>query len=210
MNVWLFFVDIVRFALFATAHVLGGSIGSGVFVFALIVRVALLPLTIPVARQMRRHQAALRRIKPDLDALKERFKSDPRRLRDATLALYKKHDIQMMQPGFRTALVQWPIAAAIYKSLSSVQRNTRFLWIRDLTRPDVGLAVVAAGIAAFAAKVSGVDNPRLAMVVSGALSFFVAWRMSASLALYSIAWSGVSAGESLVLSIAERRTNKQQ
>lgn len=209
MNAWLFFVDIVRFALFATAHVLGGSIGSGVLVFALVIRVALLPLTLPVARRARRHQASLRRIKPDLDALRQRFKADPQGLRDATLALYRKHGIQM-QPDLRAALVQWPIAAAIYKGLSGIERNTRFLWIRDLTRPDVGLAVVAAGIAAFAAKVSGTDNPRVAMIIGGALTFFVAWRMSASVALYSIAWSGVSAGESLVLAIAERRTSKSR
>ena len=206
MSFWLVFVDAVRVALFATAHIVGGSMGAGIFAFSLILRVALLPITIPAAKRMRAHQANLRRLKPQLQALAKRFKGDRPGLQEATVALYRDNGVSMMSPGMSSALVQWPIGGAIFSSLrDGLERNTRFLWIRDLTRPDVALALIAAAITAAVARFSGADNPRTAMLMGATITFIVAWRMSASVGLYSIAWSGVSAAESFALSIAERR-----
>jgi YidC/Oxa1 family membrane protein insertase len=206
MNPWLVLVDAVRVALFASAHVLGGSMGAGILAFSLVVRVALLPITIPATRRMRAQQAKLRQLKPELQALAKRFKDNPARLQQATTALYREHGLTMGLPGLSSALVQWPIGGAIFSSVrNGVAANTRFLWIRDLTRPDLGVAFVAAGIAAVAARFGGAESPRAAMVIGATLTFFFAWRMSASVALYTVAWNGVSAAESLVLSIAERR-----
>ena len=205
MNPWLVFVDAVRFALFAAAHVAGGSMGAGILAFSLAVRIAVLPITIPAARRLRAQQAKLRRLKPELDALARRHKANPRALVDARSALLTRHGISTA-PDLSTALVQLPIGAAVFTALrNNVARSTRFLWIRDLTRPDVGVAIIAATIAAIATRISGVDNVRAAMVVSAAITFYFAWRMSASIGLYSLAWSGVTAVESLTLAIAERR-----
>jgi YidC/Oxa1 family membrane protein insertase len=206
MNPWLVFVDAVRVALFATAHVVGGSMGAGILAFTVAVRVALLPVTIPAAKRMRAQQAKLRQLKPQLQALARRFKGNPARLQEATAALYRENGLSMAGPGLSSAFVQWPIGGAIFSSLrDGLARNTRFLWIRDLTRPDLGVALVAATIAAVAARFSGGESPRAAMVIGATLTFLFAWRMSASVALYTVAWNGVSAAESLVLSIAERR-----
>jgi YidC/Oxa1 family membrane protein insertase len=205
MSFWIAFVDVIRFALFATAHVLGGSIGAGIFAFSLAVRVAMLPLTIAAARRMREQQAKLRQLKPQLDAITKRFKTDPLRAREATMALYREHGISAT-PSLKLAFAQWPLGAGIFAAVrSGVARNTRFLWIDDLTKPDLGLALTASLISAAVARLAGGDNSRVAMAVGATLTFVFAWRMSASIALYSIAWSGVSALESLGLSIAERR-----
>jgi YidC/Oxa1 family membrane protein insertase len=205
MNPWLVFVDAVRFALFASAHLFGGSMGAGILAFSLAVRIALLPLTIPAARRMRAQQAKLRRLKPELDQLARKHKSNPRALMETRSALLAKHGVST-KPDFSTALVQLPIGAAVFTALrANVMRNTRFLWIRDLTRPDVGIAIVAAAIAAIAARVGGTDNPRAAMAIGATITFYFAWRMSASIGLYSVAWSGVSAIESFALAIADRR-----
>jgi len=209
MNPWLIFVDVVRFGLFATAHVLGGSMGAGILAFSLVLRIALLPITIPAARKMRANQAKLRGLKPQLDALAKKYAKDPLARHTATTELYRDNGVSVTPQGLSTALVQLPLGAAILSSLrSGIARDTRFLWIRDLTRPDAALAVIAAVVAAFGARFSGTDNQRLAMAFSAVMMFFFAWRMSASVGLYSIAWSGVTAAESLVLSIGERRKGK--
>src|SRR5262249_7718476 len=104
------------------------------------------------------------------------------------------------------AAVQWPIGGAVFTALrSGIAQNTRFLWIRDLTRPDMGVALIAAAIAAMASRASGTDSPRAAMTIAAGITFYFAWRMSASIGLYSLGWNGVSAAESLALTIAERR-----
>lgn len=205
MNPWLVFVDVVRVGLFAAAHVAGGSMGAGILAFSLALRVALLPITIRAAKRMRAQQVKMRQLRPQLQALGKRFKGEPARLQEATMALYRDNGVRVT-PELASAFVQAPIGLAIFKSLrDGVASDTRFLWVRDLTRPDIGLAVVAATIAAVTARFSGAESPRVAMIIGAALTFFFAWRMSASIALYSIAWNGVSAAESFVLSIAERR-----
>jgi YidC/Oxa1 family membrane protein insertase len=205
MNPWLVFVEAVRLALFAAAHLLGGSIGAGILTFSLVVRIAALPITIPAARRMREQNARLRRLKPELEQLAKTYRKDPRALLDAKAVLFREHGIST-KPDLKTMLFQWPVGAGVFSALrSGVARNTQFLWIRDLTRPDVGIALIAAGIAAMAARLSGTDNPRVAITIATAVTFFFAWRMSASIGLYSIAWSGVSAVESLALVINERR-----
>jgi YidC/Oxa1 family membrane protein insertase len=205
MNPWVVLVDAVRIALFAAAHVMGGSMGAAIFAFSLAVRIALLPLTVRATKRMRAQHAKLRQLKPQLDALAKRLGKDAARWREATHALYRENGLSSM-PDLSSALAQWPIALAIFKSLrDGVATNTRFLWIRDLTRPDVGLALLAAAISAASARFGGSEAPRAAMVIGATLTFLFAWRMSASIALYSIAWSGVSAAESFALSIAERR-----
>jgi len=205
MNPWLVFVDAVRLALFAAAHLLGGSIGGGILAFSLVARIALLPLTIPAARRMREQNAKLRRLKPELERLAKKYKTDPRALIDRRAALLRDNGIATT-PDLSMAIVQWPIGGAVFSALrNGVARNTRFLWIRDLTRPDVGMALIAGGIAAFAARFSGTDNPRAAMAIGAAITFFFAWRMSASIGLYSLAWNSVSAAESFALALAERR-----
>lgn len=204
MLIWSSFVEIVRIALFGTAHVFGGSVGAGIFVFSLVLRIALLPWTIRAARQMRAQREKLLALKPDLDRLRKRHGRDWRALNDATTALYAKHGVDAAPKGMLASLVQLPIGAAIYRSVSVVQRNTSFLWIRDLTNPDVALAALAAAIAAFAARANAGEQQRVAVIVSATITFFFAWRMSASVALYSIAWSGVNATEAFFV----RRTTR--
>lgn len=205
MNPWLVFVDAVRFALFAAAHVFGGSMGAGILAFSVAVRIALLPLTIPAARRMRAQSAKLRQLKPELERLATRYKTDPRGLIDARATLLREHGVSTT-PDLKMLAVQWPIAGAMFTALrSGVAQNTRFLWIRDLTRPDIGVAVISAAIAAIATRVGGTDSPRTAMVIGATITFYFAWRMSASIGLYSLAWNGVNAAESFALAIAERR-----
>ncbi|HEY4304829.1 MAG TPA: YidC/Oxa1 family membrane protein insertase [Gemmatimonadaceae bacterium] len=205
MNPWLIFVDAVRFALFAAAHLLGGSVGAGILAFSVVLRIAMLPITLPAARRMREQQAKLRALKPELDRLATKYKANPRAFVEARSSLLTERGVSTMS-GFGVALVHAPVGMAMLLSLrQGVARGTRFLWIRDLTRPDLALALIAAGISAFAARLSGADNPRVAMLISASITFYFAWRMSASIGLYSIASSGVSAAESLALAIAERR-----
>src|SRR5262249_48601905 len=132
MNPWLAFVELVRFSLFAAAHMFGGSIGAGILAFAFVLRIAMLPITIPAARKLREQQAKLRRLKPELARLSKLHRKDPLRLRDETMALYQKHGVSTTPPGLGASLVQWPFGAAVFSSLrSGIVQNTRFLWIRD-------------------------------------------------------------------------------
>ena len=186
-----FIIDVIRTAIFALSHVLGGSVGSSILVISLVVRIALLPLTIRWARRAQEHARRMRELEPDLAKIRRRHADDPARAMEATLALYKRHGLGMFPEGMlKSMLIQLPINAGLYQAIvGGVRRAGGFLWIRDLTRPDVMLATIAALLAAVAAAVSGTTETaaRNAAIVSGVITFLIAWRLSAGLGLYWIA-----------------------
>ena len=71
------------------------------------------------------------KIKPEMDALKEKYKDDKAKQNSELMALYSKHGIN--------PLSQFPVFIAIYDILrhSIDLRHSPFLWIPDLSQPDM-------------------------------------------------------------------------
>ena len=202
MLFWSPFLDLLRAVLFALAHVCGGSLGGGIVVLSLIVRLALLPLTYRLALRAQEYQAALRRLKPQLDALQRRHAADPLTLAQETRALQARNGLGMAPKGtLLGALVQMPIGAGLYSTIGSIaKRAGQFLWIHDLSRPDALVASVAAGLAgaAVAAGPSSTGSRGSAAVAAG-ITFVLAWRLSAGVGLYWVASNVVSVVQSLLV-----------
>jgi YidC/Oxa1 family membrane protein insertase len=203
MTIWFGFVDLLRALIFATAHVAGGSVGSAIVVVSLAARVALLPLTIRMARRARAHQEKLRRVAPELERLKTRFANDRARLAEETLAVYRKHDIELVPRGaWSSLLLQAPLSVGLYQAIAgSARRAGGFLWMRDLAAPDIAVAVIAsvtAGLAASAAGEPGAPS-RMAALVAAGLTFYMAWRLTAGVGVYWVVSNAVGLGQALYL-----------
>jgi len=198
---WAFVVDLVRALVFSAAHLCGGRIGGGILVVSTIVRVALLPLTLRMARRAMEHQAKLATLKPELDRLQRRHGKGTQRLAEATMELYREHDIAIVPRGtVKSALVQMPIGAALYQAFTTgIGPRLKFLWIGDLARPDALVAVSAAVLAGIAATIGSPTSNRAAMWTASVITFVLAWRLSASVGLYWVASNGVGVAQSLIL-----------
>jgi YidC/Oxa1 family membrane protein insertase len=198
---WSLVVDVVRALVFAMAHVFGNSVGSGILAVSVLVRLALLPMTLRSARRVMAHQARLAELKPALERLRLRHGDDRAALADATMRLYREHGIEAIPRGtLASTLIQVPIGAALYQAFTTgLGPRLSFLWIGDLARPDAMLAGLAASMAGLAAGLSTSSNSRVAIAVSTTITLLIAWRLSASVALYWIASSGVGAVQALVL-----------
>jgi YidC/Oxa1 family membrane protein insertase len=122
---------LVRFLSFA--HGLVGSWGVAIILLTVSVRLLLLPLTIPQIKS----SLAMRRLKPELDALNAKFEHDPQAKMLATSQLYKKHGINPVL-GCIPALLQMPVWFALYTSLQTAMElyHERFLLWHDLSAPD--------------------------------------------------------------------------
>jgi YidC/Oxa1 family membrane protein insertase len=219
---WDSFVTLVGVGLFGAAHVCGGSLGAGIAVVSVIVRVALLPLTLRMARRALAQQAKARAIQPQLEALRKRFEKDPLRLMQETQALHRAHGIRFMTSSdFFALLLQAPLLGGV---MSAVRRGfgagARFLWIGDLARPDVLLLGMAASlsvaIAATAPTPAGQPStPAVVWLVSGAFTLAFLWSASSALTLSVGAGSAVSLVQNWLVSRAarascdERRTRHQ-
>ena len=202
MFFWSSFVDLLRVVLFAFAHVCGGSLGGGIVMLSLIVRLALLPLTLRLALRAREDQEAVRRLTPELEKLKKRHRNDRVRLAHATGELYAANGIGLApKGGVLGAAIQMPIGAGVYQTIAASARGaSRFLWIGDLSKPDVLVASVAAGLAGAGVAIApSVGSSRTAATLAAALTFVLAWRLSAGVGLYWVASNVVGVVQSLLL-----------
>jgi YidC/Oxa1 family membrane protein insertase len=120
-----------------------GNYGVAIILLTVVSKVLFYPLTVKSMRSMRAMQA----LQPQVNALRSKYKSDPRKLQEETLALYRKHHVNPMG-GCLPMVAQIPIFYALYLALSvAVElQNATFLcfgrifgmdvWICDLASHD--------------------------------------------------------------------------
>jgi YidC/Oxa1 family membrane protein insertase len=211
--VWTSLVDLVRATIFGGSHLLGGSLGASVIVVSTVVRLALLPILLRSARHARAQQLKLAELKPQLERLRKRYQSDPRRLVAETQALYKQHGIRLMSgSSLASAAIQLPLLGALFSAVrTGLGARTRFLWIADLSRVDGILVLLVTALAGFAATLTPATpespiTPRMLtlFIVGGTLVFL--WSASSAVALSVGAGSGVSVLQNWLLRRDAKRT----
>jgi len=208
---WSSFVDGISGCLTQLALWMDGSYGLAVIVLALLVRLAMLPMTLKAAEQGWRRQQQLLALKPKLALLRERHAGDPAALTQAMQALYREHGIGGgLGSGLLVALVQAPLGAGIYAAIrQGVAGAGSFLWIAKLARPDAWLALVV-GLLSFAALLL---NPAMSEQTRTLLhwlpvvvSVLVVWHLAAGLGLY---WAGSSGVNLLQMAMLRRRVRSR-
>jgi YidC/Oxa1 family membrane protein insertase len=109
------------------------SWGVAIIVLTITARTLLFPLTVPQIRSM----IKMRELKPEIDALNEKFKDDPQQKGLAQMELWRKHKVNPLK-GCLPQLATLPVWFALYTTLQSAVElyNIPFLWFPDLTEPD--------------------------------------------------------------------------
>ncbi len=107
--------------------------GLAIIVLTIGLRIALFPLTWKQIQST----IAMRKLKPEIDALNAKFKDDPQSKNLAMMELWRKHKVNPLG-GCLPALVQMPIWFALYATLQTAVEfyHTSFLWFSDLSAPD--------------------------------------------------------------------------
>ncbi|MDP6580331.1 MAG: membrane protein insertase YidC [Vicinamibacterales bacterium] len=209
MAIWEQVVEILRGSIFVYAQACGGNLGGGILAVTLLARLALFPLTLRVARLSAAHQERMRQLKPELDALRRRFKDDPRRQAEETRRAYARAGVSLVpRAGCLGMLVQTPVLLALFSAVRSVSAlGGRFLWLGSIARPDLILAVVVAALtgAAVALGPQSVPQGRTLLIILPTVVTLVALsQMASGIGLY---W-GVSSAGSLVQAVVLRRERR--
>ncbi len=124
---------------FGPTHLIG-AFGLAVIALTLALRALLFPLFRYQIRTQRRLQREQQRIAPQLNELRKKYKSDPRRQQQEIMAVYKEHGINPMGQltGCLPLVLQMPIIYALYGSIHKLTTahlpGLYFLWIPNLTR----------------------------------------------------------------------------
>jgi len=134
-------------------HLLGDNLGLAIIGITLLIRLVLLPMTLPSLKSANK----IKSLKPELDKLKAIHGKDKQALQQAQLELYKKHNINPAS-GCLPQIINLIILIGLYRVLmdflqsgqingSSV--NISFLWM-NLGEPDKSyITPLLAGAAQF-------------------------------------------------------------
>jgi len=111
-----------------------GNYGIAIIIFAFLIKLVLYPLTKKSFESM----AAMGQLQPEMKLLQEKYKDDPKKQQEATMALFKKAKVNPLG-GCLPNLLQIPVLVTLWKFFQNAIeiRGESFLWASDLSAPDV-------------------------------------------------------------------------
>jgi YidC/Oxa1 family membrane protein insertase len=131
---WLWIITKPMFAVIDFFFRLFGNFGLAI----LAVTVCVKALFFPLANQSYKSMSAMKRVQPQMTALREQYKDDKAKQQQALMELYKKEKINPLA-GCWPVAIQIPVFFSLYKVLyiTSEMRHAPFFgWIHDLSAPD--------------------------------------------------------------------------
>jgi YidC/Oxa1 family membrane protein insertase len=123
----------VLVAFLLKVHSIMPNWGIAIIVLTVTARVLMFPLAVPGIRGM----IKMRELKPEIDALNEKFKDDPQAKGLAQMELWRKHNVNPVK-GCLPQLASMPVWFALYTTLQTAVElyNIPFLWFPDLSAAD--------------------------------------------------------------------------
>jgi YidC/Oxa1 family membrane protein insertase len=180
-------------------HTFIPNYGWAIIVFAIALRLLMQPL---MASQMKTSQK-MQLLAPEIEKIKQRFKDDPQRQQQETMALYGQYGINPAG-GCLPLLLQMPIFFALSQTLQTItlRQQPFMLWIKDLSVPDVivhlpfkvpllnvdilsGLAIISSALMLVQSMTTVTDpNQKAAMYIMPIMFVFLFSGFASGVALY--------------------------
>ncbi|SHH30565.1 YidC/Oxa1 family membrane protein insertase [Tepidibacter thalassicus] len=154
-----------------------GNYGWSIVVFTVLVKLALLPLTLSQTKSMK----AMQEIQPKIKEIQEKYKNDQQKMNEKIMQLYKENKVNPMA-GCLPLLIQMPIIFGLYRALRNPAEyvfgseaaykaiDTSFLWLSNLSDPEKIVLPLLAGVTTYISsammisKESRKDSSQLVML----------------------------------------------
>lgn len=108
------------------------SFGLAIIVFTILIKIALLPLSIKQTKSTSKMSA----IQPEMKKVQAKYKSDPKKAQEEVMKLYKENGVNPMG-GCLPLLIQMPILFALFAVFRNLDmQGAGFLWMKSLALPD--------------------------------------------------------------------------
>ncbi|MDD9910123.1 MAG: membrane protein insertase YidC [Ahrensia sp.] len=131
---WLYFLTKPLFQLMEIIYKAVGNFGVAILLVTVLIKIVFFPL----ANKSYASMANMKKVQPQMQALKERHGDDRQALQKSMMELYKKEKINPAA-GCWPILIQIPVFFALYKVIyvTIEMRHAPFFgWIQDLSAPD--------------------------------------------------------------------------
>jgi YidC/Oxa1 family membrane protein insertase len=177
--------------------------GLAIIILSILIYFMLYPLSLKQMRSMKEMQA----LQPRIEELKKAYKDNPQKLNKEIMELYREHKVNPLG-GCLPMLLQIPIFFALYQTLirSIALKGAKFLWIKDLSKPDslfslpaslpvkeINLLPILMTVimliqqritSSNLASGSSTEQQKLMMILMPAMFLFIFYSMPAGLVLY--------------------------
>lgn len=166
------------------------NFGLSIIILTLIIKLIMLPFTLKMDKSMR----DMKKIQPEVDKLKEKYKDNPQLLNTEMMKLWSEHNVNPVG-GCLPVFIQIPIFFALYSILKTdslanvIPTNTTFLYF-NLTMPDKFyiLPILNGAVLFLQQRVMKTEeaNPQMKMLQYAlpGMILFISLNMPAGLQLY--------------------------
>jgi YidC/Oxa1 family membrane protein insertase len=133
---WGWFAPITKlmFYILDFVHGLVGNFGVAILLVTVLVKA----LLFPIANKSYASMSKMKKLKPEMDKIKEKFPDDKAKVQQETMELYKREKVSPLA-GCLPMVIQIPIFFSLYKViLTTIElRHAPFFgWVHDLSAPD--------------------------------------------------------------------------
>jgi len=201
MEVWSLFTGFISYAITFLSEEVGISQALAIMLFTLLARLVLSPINTKAAINMFINKRKIAKLKPELVRIKSIYQDNPREKAKRTMALYKKHQITLLD---KTSIVnmtsQGILGFGIFQSLQQMIFNSKFAWIANIAKPDVTLAILVGALtylSMIAMPGSAEQASTLLFIIPAIISILVLISFPSAIGLYWATSSAVSLLQSL-------------
>jgi len=197
---WSFLAPLTKLFLYIFEMLYGllKNYGLVIVVFSILIKLLLYPLS----KKQLKSMAHMKELEPKMAELREKYKSDVKKLNEETMKLYQKEGVNPLG-GCLPLLPQMPIFFALFSMLrnSFALRGSPFIfWIQDLAQKDpYYILPILMGITMFVQQKITVKDPKQKMMVyiMPAFFLFLFRNMPSGLVLYWLTFNILSLAQTL-------------
>ena len=140
----LWFPYICEFLLWLLVYVnnIVHDYGFTIIILTIITRIITYPLSQSSMKSMNR----MKLLQPKINHIRERYKSNPKKMNEEIMAMYREEGINPLNPGCLPMFLQMPILFALYvvlqKAIELRGAHTVLIpWVTDLSQPEILIPV---------------------------------------------------------------------
>ncbi len=184
-----YFVFPLSWFIIFIAQLFDGNYGVSIIFVTIIIRLAILPLTL----KQNKSSKAMQALKPEMEELRQKYDmkkpEEQQKMQQEMMSLYQKHGVNPLA-GCLPIFIQMPILMAFYFAIMRTEEIAKhsFLWF-DLGAPDPFylLPIIAAGTTFLQSRMTMhtlPENMRIMLYIMPAMILFAGLAMPSALTLY--------------------------
>lgn len=212
MEIWTFWTQFLANCINYFSVQFGLTEALSIILLTLFLRAILFPLSYKTAYAGYKNKVAMAKLKPELDAIKDKYKNQPKEMMQKTMFLYKENNIKFFQKSmiYNVAL-QGVFGVGAFQTIRNMALSSKFLWISNIAKPDILLALLV-GVLTFLSMSmmpgSTEQNMALFFMIPAIISVVVLISLPSGLGLYWATSNLVAISQQLILRFVISRENQ--